>query len=73
MKERFYRSCLGKVFDVIPIGWYSKEPGLAKGLTDNYVPVAFPASKELGNKIVTLRLEEMAAQGVRGRILPSSS
>jgi threonylcarbamoyladenosine tRNA methylthiotransferase MtaB len=72
-KESFYRRSLGKVFNVIPVGWHSKESGLAKGLTDNYVPVIFPSSKEMGNKILTLHLEEMAAQGVRGRVLHSSS
>lgn len=72
-KESFYRRCLGKVFNVIPVGWHSKGLGLAKGLTDNYVSVIFPSAQEKANKRVSLRLEEITELGVRGRILHSSS
>jgi threonylcarbamoyladenosine tRNA methylthiotransferase MtaB len=72
-KEIFYHRCLGKVYNVIPVGRHPKEPGLVKGLTDNYVSVIFPSEQENKSKTVSLRLEEIIELGVRGCIIHTSS
>jgi threonylcarbamoyladenosine tRNA methylthiotransferase MtaB len=42
-RAAFYHSCVGGTFMVVSEGWLSEERGLARGMTDNYVPVRFCA------------------------------
>ncbi len=61
----FYRSCLGKEFIVLPEGWHSRDGGIMKGRTDNYLPVLFP-SKEDSYKPVPVFIENVENNKVRG-------
>lgn len=66
-RESFYRSCLGKTFLVLAEGWHSKEKQMIKGLSDNYLPVFFPSSRVIKNKMVSIRMESLGKNGIIGR------
>jgi threonylcarbamoyladenosine tRNA methylthiotransferase MtaB len=70
-KEIFYRSCLGKEFLVLAEGWESEEERFMKGMTDNYLPVLFPSSRDLKNQLVPVVLERFEKGRVVGKPLKS--
>jgi threonylcarbamoyladenosine tRNA methylthiotransferase MtaB len=65
-REEFYRSCLGKEFHVLTEGWDSKEEKMVKGLSDNYLPVLFPSSRLIKNKMVPVHLEMVVNNRIIG-------
>ena len=62
----FYRSCLGKAFLVLTEGWASKEKGMIKGFSDNYLPVRFQSAGLIKNEIVRVRVENLGENYVTG-------
>ena len=69
-RQAFYQSCLGKDFLVLAEGWQSEEKKMIKGLSDNYLNVIFPSSLLIKNRMVSIRIEDLAHNGVFG--IPSS-
>lgn len=66
-RTAFYRRHLGGVRQVLVEG---RKPGcLLRGYTENYIPVFFEGGTNLVSQLVTVRLEEVAADGVQGRIV----
>ena len=43
--------------------------GLAKGFSDNYIPVRFEAKKEISNRIVPVKLERLCERYVIGKLV----
>jgi threonylcarbamoyladenosine tRNA methylthiotransferase MtaB len=67
-RSDFYDSCLGKVHDVLVESERSTDD-LAKGFTDNYIPVHFEARPEHVNRIVQVKLEKLQDRYVIGTLL----
>lgn len=68
-RAAFYRSCMGGTFVVVSEGWLSEEKGLARGMTDNYVPVRFFSSRPHEGDLVAVKVEQVTKDGVTGRCL----
>ena len=68
-RKVFYRSCVGKSFSVLTEGWQSEENKMVKGLSDNYLPVAFPSPRLIKNKSVPVRIESLGEEGLIGSII----
>jgi len=68
-RQAFYQSCLGKGFLVLAEGWQSEEKKMIKGLSDNYLPVIFPSSRLIKNRMVSVRIEDLSHHGVLGRLI----
>jgi threonylcarbamoyladenosine tRNA methylthiotransferase MtaB len=67
-RSAFYKSRVGKVHQVLVES--AKAPdGLAKGFTDNYIPVRFEAKKGIGNRVMPVRLDELEERYVVGTLL----
>ena len=66
-RKAFYQSCLGKELPVLIEGWESEQRKMIKGLSDNYVPVIFPSSRLIKNRIVPVLMEKPGENGVIGR------
>ena len=71
-RESFYRSCLGEVFSVLTEGWASEDKELGKGLSDNYLPVAFPSARLQKNRLVSVRIEGLGEHNVIGTPIETS-
>ncbi|MXQ53602.1 tRNA (N(6)-L-threonylcarbamoyladenosine(37)-C(2))-methylthiotransferase MtaB [Shimazuella alba] len=58
----------GEVLEVIPERAYKEEPnsGLYTGYTDNYLPVAFPATEEMIGKVCRVKLDEVGPEMNKG-------
>ncbi len=67
-RKAFYASRLGKVHHVLVESELTKE-GLAKGFTDNYIPVHFRAGLEQVNTILPVKLEKLHELSVKGTLL----
>jgi threonylcarbamoyladenosine tRNA methylthiotransferase MtaB len=70
-KEIFHQSCLGKEFLALAEGWDSEEKKLMKGITDNYLPVVFPSSRDMKNQLVPVVLERLEKGRVVGNPVKS--
>jgi threonylcarbamoyladenosine tRNA methylthiotransferase MtaB len=70
-KEIFHQSCLGKEFLALAEGWDSEEKKLMKGITDNYLPVVFPSSRDMKNQLVPVVLERLEKGRVFGNPVKS--
>ena len=70
LKKRtlFYRNCLEKEFQVLAEMWHSQKKGMMKGISDNYLTVVFPSSKDSRNQIIPVRME-----GVENNIMIGSA
>ncbi|MBW2609194.1 MAG: tRNA (N(6)-L-threonylcarbamoyladenosine(37)-C(2))-methylthiotransferase MtaB [Deltaproteobacteria bacterium] len=68
-REAFYRSCLGKEFQVLVEGRVSERENMVRGLSDNYLQVAFPSSRFIKNSMVTVRMEGISEDGIIGKSL----
>ncbi len=68
-RSAFYSSCLKKEFYVLVEGWYSKEEKMMSGMSDNYVPVFFPASQDSTSELIPVRLERLEKDKVMGLAL----
>ena len=62
----FYRSCIGKSFSILAEGWQSEENKMIKGLSDNYLPIAFPSPRRIKNRLVSVRIESLGEEGLIG-------
>jgi threonylcarbamoyladenosine tRNA methylthiotransferase MtaB len=67
-RSKFYGSCLGKVHNVLVESERSAD-GLAKGFTDNYIPVHFEAKPEHVNRIVQVKLKKLEERFVFGMLV----
>ena len=67
-RTNFYGSRIGKVHPVL-VEAEKSGAGLAKGFTDNYIPVHFRAGKEDVNRIVPVKLERLQDRSVIGSIV----
>lgn len=66
-ERAFWRSQLG---ERLPVLWERpKTPGLAHGLTDNYVRVFCTTNRDLWNRFAEAELVELAEGGILGRIV----
>jgi threonylcarbamoyladenosine tRNA methylthiotransferase MtaB len=68
LKKRtsFYHNCLEKEFQVLAERWHSKEKKIMKGLSDNYLPVLFPSSKDSRNQMIPVHMERVENNMVIG-------
>ena len=62
----FYQGCLKKEFPVLAEGWYSEKEKIMKGISDNYLPVLFPSSRDSKNQLVPLWMERLEKNMVLG-------
>jgi threonylcarbamoyladenosine tRNA methylthiotransferase MtaB len=58
-REAFYRSCVGKTFQVLAQGLDRSGMGMNEGLSDNYLPVLFPFPREIRNEMLPIRIEKV--------------
>jgi threonylcarbamoyladenosine tRNA methylthiotransferase MtaB len=58
-REHFYRSCTGNTFQVLAEGLDRSGMGMIKGLSDNYLPVLFPFSREIRNEMIPVRIDKV--------------
>jgi threonylcarbamoyladenosine tRNA methylthiotransferase MtaB len=65
-REAFYRSCVGKTFQVLAERSDASEMGMMKGLSDNYLPVLFPFLHEIKNEMLSVRIEKVVKLAVLG-------
>ncbi|MBW1721991.1 MAG: tRNA (N(6)-L-threonylcarbamoyladenosine(37)-C(2))-methylthiotransferase MtaB [Deltaproteobacteria bacterium] len=68
-RRAFHQSCIGRILPVLSEGWENEDTGIARGWTDNYVPVRFPSPGEERNRILPVLLEKMTPQGVVGKVI----
>jgi threonylcarbamoyladenosine tRNA methylthiotransferase MtaB len=68
-REVFYHRCLNNEFQVLPEGWHSKQEEMVKGTSDNYLPVFFPSSSPIENRLVDVKVEKARRDGVIGSIV----
>jgi threonylcarbamoyladenosine tRNA methylthiotransferase MtaB len=57
-RSAFYKSCLGKDFQVLVEGRCLRDVTMMKGTTDNYLPAQFEASLHSEGRFVTVRMEK---------------
>ena len=67
-RSAFYNSRIGKVHNVLVESEKSAH-GLAKGFTDNYIPVHFEAGPEHINRVVQVKLKKLQEKFVTGTLL----
>ena len=67
-RSAFYGSRIGKVHQVLVESERSAD-GLAKGFTDNYIPVHFKAKPEHSNRVLPVKLEKLRERFVLGTLL----
>jgi tRNA A37 methylthiotransferase MiaB len=67
-RTAFYSSRIGKVHHLLVESEKSAD-GLAKGYTDNYIPVHFEAKPEHINRVVPVKLEKLQERFVIGTLL----
>jgi len=66
-RTAFYQSHLGSTRQILVER--RKKECLLRGYSENYIPVSFAGESALVNQLVTVRLEELAGDGVLGRIV----
>jgi threonylcarbamoyladenosine tRNA methylthiotransferase MtaB len=71
-REEFYRSCVGKTFQVLAEGLDASKTGMIRGLSDNYLPVLFSSPREIRNEIVPVRIETVDEMSIRGCVATES-
>lgn len=67
-RAAFYQSRIGEVHPVL-VETEKSPGGLAKGFSDNYIPVRFKTSKNIANRVVPVRLERLEECFVMGSLL----
>jgi len=67
-RNAFYSSRIDEVHPVL-VETEKSVNGLAKGFTDNYIPVQFKAKSDHANRIVPVKLEKVQERFVVGRLL----
>ncbi len=66
-RTAFFRHHLGSLRQVLVEK--RKQGCLLRGYTDNYIPVSFEGNNALVNQLVPVRLEELMADGVLGKVV----
>jgi threonylcarbamoyladenosine tRNA methylthiotransferase MtaB len=69
-RQVFHTSCLGKTFQVLAEGRKSRERGIIRGFSDNYLPVSFPSTQLLRNEFVNVVIKKVEKNEVRGSVIP---
>ncbi|MFO7602175.1 MAG: tRNA (N(6)-L-threonylcarbamoyladenosine(37)-C(2))-methylthiotransferase MtaB [Candidatus Desulfacyla sp.] len=70
MKRRlFYERCLNREFPVLTERWESRERGLMLGTSDNYLPVVFPLTRDSGQGLFQVRMEQIEGRRVIGTVV----
>jgi threonylcarbamoyladenosine tRNA methylthiotransferase MtaB len=64
-RKAFYKSMIGEVHAVL-VETEKSVDGLAKGFTDNYIPVHFKAGPDDANQVVPVKLERLQERFVLG-------
>jgi threonylcarbamoyladenosine tRNA methylthiotransferase MtaB len=67
-RSAFYKSRIGEVHQVL-VESAKAADGLAKGFSDNYIPVRFEAKKGISNRIVPVKLERLCERYVIGKLV----
>ncbi|MEA2038590.1 MAG: tRNA (N(6)-L-threonylcarbamoyladenosine(37)-C(2))-methylthiotransferase MtaB [Thermodesulfobacteriota bacterium] len=65
-KAEFFQRCLGHEFEAICEGWHTDEKISVKAVSDNYLPLTFPATRELRGELVVVHAEKVAGNRVTG-------
>ncbi len=65
-KASFYASFTGKVLEVLVEGDRDREAGHLKGVSRNYIPVAFQGTPDMIGSEVPVRIESASAAGAAG-------
>jgi hypothetical protein len=65
----FYETNVGEDFCLVSQGWVSKEKGMKKGLSDNYIPVVYTSSPPSEGPMVRVRTEKRLSNSVLGRLI----
>ena len=65
-RESFYRSCVGKTFQVLAEGLDRSGAERIKGLSDNYLTVLFPFPHEIKSEILPVRIDRIEGCTVHG-------
>ncbi len=66
-RTAFYKSRLGSIHPVL-LEAEKAADGLARGYTDNYIPVHFQAGPGDANRVVPVKLERLADRFVIGKL-----
>ena len=67
-RNEFYNACLYKEFLVLAERWHSGEKNMFQGMSDNYLPVAFPSDKDMKGRLVPVIMERVENGKVTGRV-----
>lgn len=67
-RAEFHRNSLKKEFFVLVEGWHSEGKEMMKGVSDNYLPVLFPSSKNLTNQVIPVRMKRLEKGMVVGSV-----
>jgi threonylcarbamoyladenosine tRNA methylthiotransferase MtaB len=67
-KSLFYRSCLGKEFNVLTEGWESEKDKIIKGWSDNYLKIFLHSDTLLRNEIINVTAEKLKKDYILGCI-----
>lgn len=70
-RDVFYENCVGKDFQVVIEGPHTKDKGLLKGISDNYLSVLFPCFPSFQDHLVSVKIEKVKAEHVIGQVVPS--
>jgi len=65
-RKAFYSRSLHQPFKVLVEGWHSREAGLVKGTTDNYLPVVFESLSSQEGRIVEIFAHALKGDRVMG-------
>jgi threonylcarbamoyladenosine tRNA methylthiotransferase MtaB len=66
-RRAFYESCLGETFAVLVEDWQSEREGMVKGLSENYLRVAFHASRLTPNELIPVKIDGIGEDKLFGR------
>jgi threonylcarbamoyladenosine tRNA methylthiotransferase MtaB len=66
-RRAFHESCMGKTFAVLVEGWQSEGKGTVKGLSENYLRVAFHATRLTVNELISVKIESIGEDLLFGR------
>ena len=65
-KAGFFQRCLGQEFKALCEGWHTDEKISVKAMSDNYLPLTFPSTRELQGELVVVHTEKVAGNTVTG-------
>lgn len=65
----FYHSCVGREFQVVVEAVPATDPEMARGFSDNYLPIFFPHRETSENTLVRVRVEGLDGESVIGKLV----